>query len=268
LKAPEQLVGKSVKCPGCSSAVLVQAAAAPAASPKPAAARQAAAPVKKKVIDDLDEVEDIEEIEEVRPSRKGAITKKPSRQVEDDFEDLDEPRPKKKKVVDDYDDDEDDRPKKKAKGRDEDEDEDRPKKKGKKGAAAGGPTTENDRQAAFMFYVIAFVGAFIGIGPIGGIVWWLMKRGESRFVDHHGKQYINVAITQFVMIFGDLLIFGTLAGVLGYLVSPWAGLALGGLGGLLAMGVALLGLICFIKGILAARAGDWYKPPMTWQLLK
>jgi len=272
LKAPETLIGKSVKCPGCSKPVLVrETASAPA--PKPAAARsQAVAPTRKKVrepIDDLDELD-----EDAPPPRKGAITKKPARR-DDAYDAEDEPRPKKRKVVeDDYDDEDAPRPKK-GKARDDDyddEDEDAPraKKKAKKvGAGAGGPTSADDRQNAFLMYIILIVGNMIGIGPVGGIIWWFMKRKESRFVDYHGKQYINAQISYFVMVMLVWIVCAPVGIGLYMAADMWIFLVVFlGLAFVLTMAVAIVSLISLIKGILAARAGDWYIPLMTWQLLK
>jgi len=290
LKAPDQLVGKNVKCPGCGASVLVKAvAAAPAqaAANKPVAAKAPAqAPVKKKppVEEEVDDVEDLDEEEEPAPKKK-PVAKKPVKR-DDDVEDLDEEdeAPKKNAITkkpskksDDFEDlDDEDEPKaKKKKGRDEeeDEDDDAPKKKSKKGKKTsgsfdGGPTTDEERNTAFMFYVILFIGSAIGIGPLGGIIWWVIKRKESRFVDHQGKQYINHAITMFVYYMGLMLVGGGLAGVLGYFVHAIAGAVVGGLLFLAFMGLAIYSLIIFIRGLLKAKAGEWWTWPMTWQILK
>lgn len=66
LKAPETLIGKTVKCPGCTKPVLVKAvASAPAAPPSPApAARKPAkqpTPVEEEPIDEIPAAEDQEE---------------------------------------------------------------------------------------------------------------------------------------------------------------------------------------------------------------
>src|SRR5262245_23768191 len=216
LKAPETLIGKTVKCPNCQSPIAVRAPANTPAPPAKAAA--APAPAKKPAPqNDFDFSDDPDD----RPSKKGGAVKKGP----EDYDDDDRPSKKgsaAKKGRDDYD-DEDDRPSKKGgaikkgrddyadeaprkgKGRDDDYDDDeddRPKKgKGKKGKGTGpsGPTTDEERSNAFIIYIAAFVGQFIGIGPLGGIIWWVIKRGESRFVDHHGKEFLNLMITNFLI---------------------------------------------------------------------
>jgi len=232
---------------------------------------QASAPAKKKVQQPLDDLDDLDE--EEAPPRKSAIAKKPARRQEDDL-DLDEPRPKKKKVVEDDYDDEDEAPRsKKARSRDDDYDDEEDAPRGKKpkkvAARAGGPTSADDKQWAFLMYIILIVGNMIGIGPIGGVVWWFIKRKESKFVDYHGKQYINANITYFVMLMAIWIVCAPLG--IGLYMAVDSGIVLFiflGLGFVLTLGVGILSLVCFIKGILAARAGDWYIPPMAWQLLK
>ncbi len=127
IKAPDQAVGKKVKCPSCAHLFLVSA-------PKPAPA-----PVEEDVIDDIDEAP---------VASKGAVVKKKAPPPpEDDLDDLDdEPPPRKKGKRDDDEDAFTDEPPRKGKGRrdeddlDEDED-DRPRKKGpiKKRGGSGKP---------------------------------------------------------------------------------------------------------------------------------
>jgi len=267
LKAPDQLVGKSVKCPGCGAAVLVKAVAdAPSSAPRPAPAKaQAAAPapVKKKppveeVIDDLDEADE----DDAPPPKKNAIVnKKPVKKpVDDDLEDLDEV-------------DEDDAPRSKKKGRveeDDDDDDDAPKKKKGKlkkgGGSEGGPTTEEDRNNAFMFYIALLVGSFLGFGPLGGLVWWFMKRGESRFVDWVGRQWLNHTLTFFVYIFGSIILFGGLAFAGGNFAHWSLGLIFGGLAALIAIGMSIFSFICTIMAMFKAKSGEWYVYPLSWRV--
>ncbi len=73
LKAPDSLVGKTVKCPSCSKPVLVKAAAAPPPAPAPVVKK----PVKKPEPEVLDEepIEDVPPVEDedeapARPKKK------------------------------------------------------------------------------------------------------------------------------------------------------------------------------------------------------
>ncbi len=74
LKAPDNLIGKAVKCPSCSKAVLVKAPAAPAPAPTPAPIVKKPprpAPEELEEIEDVDPIDDEEEIEERPKKRKG-----------------------------------------------------------------------------------------------------------------------------------------------------------------------------------------------------
>jgi uncharacterized Tic20 family protein len=84
LKAPDALIGKTVKCPGCASPVLVKTVGAVAPAPAVTAAAPRPAPKKRRPPEP--EILDEEPVEEALD------------EVEDDFEDEEvEARPKKKK---------------------------------------------------------------------------------------------------------------------------------------------------------------------------
>jgi len=279
LKAPETLIGKTVKCPNCQAAIPVRA---PSNTPAPKAA---AAPAKKPAPPPADDFNFDDDPDE-RPSKKGAVkkgrdddydddrpAKKPAKARDDDYEE--DERPSKKGAIkkgrDEYIDDE---PPRKAKGRRDDEDdyddEDRPsKKKGKKGKSGpGGPTTDEERSNAFMIYIAALVGQFIGIGPFGGIIWWLIKRGDSKYVDHHGKEFMNLMITNFLiaMLCVVLIIIGF---VVGGSTDQWIFTAIFAGLGFLALGVwSLAAFIFMIIAMFKAKAGEWYRIPMIWHILK
>lgn len=279
LKAPETLIGKTVKCPNCQAAIPVRA---PSNTPAPPA-KAAAAPAKKPAppANDFDFGDDDE-----RPAKKAGAVKKGR---DDDFDFEDAPPKKGAKSRDDYDEDErpakkgaikkgrdddyDDEPPRKAKGRRDDDfddyEDEKPSKKGKKGKAGpGGPTTDEERSNAFMIYIAAIVGQFIGIGPFGGIVWWLIKRGDSKYVDHHGKEFMNMLITNFLiaMLCVALIVIGF---VVGGSTEQWIFTAIfAGLGFFVLMIWGLVSFVLMIIAMFKAKAGEWYRFPMVWHLLK
>jgi hypothetical protein len=108
LKAPEALIGKKVKCPGCGTSVLIEAPEAPAPKKRPAPA------------EDYDD-----DVDEPRPAPKSRRKPEPDEEQEEIVE-----RPAKGGKV-----------KARARAEDEDEDadeEDRPRRKGKKGGGGEG----------------------------------------------------------------------------------------------------------------------------------
>jgi uncharacterized Tic20 family protein len=249
LKGPEALIGKTVKCPGCGTPVLIQAPAAPAGVAK--------APSKKPVPVE-DTFEDIDEA----PPRKPAK----ARPKADDFEGLDditvEPPRKGKAAV-------------KGKGRaaddeiqaiedldDIDEDEDYPrKKKGK--AAPSGPTNDSERTMAMLLYLSGF------LGWIWPLLIWLMKRKESKFIDYHGKQWLNYNITYLLILFLLAVIFVGLG--LGLLLGAdmWlVGIVVMCAGGFVAFVINGIGFIFYLMAAFKAKGGQWYKMPLVKQFLK
>jgi uncharacterized protein len=71
LKAPDNLIGKAVKCPSCSKPVLVKAAAAPASAPAPAPKKPPVKPapvIEEEPIEEMEPVED--EVESPKPKKK------------------------------------------------------------------------------------------------------------------------------------------------------------------------------------------------------
>ena len=48
-----------------------------------------------------------------------------------------------------------------------------------------------------MAMLIHLLGLLTGF--IGPLILWLVKKDESRFIDHHGKEAINFMITNFII---------------------------------------------------------------------
>ncbi|WP_409306024.1 DUF4870 domain-containing protein [Peribacillus sp. SCS-155] len=105
------------------------------------------------------------------------------------------------------------------------------------------PTNE-ERILAALIYGISFFTAFIG-----PIVIWLLKKDDSKFVDSHGREYLNFLISYTV--------YGIITAVLcvvliGFLIVP------------------VLALAMFIFTIIAAiRAyeGKTYRIPFVFRIL-
>jgi len=125
-----------------------------------------------------------------------------------------------------YDDDDRDR---------DDEEEDRPRKKKKK----KGPSAEEKQMAMF-----CHLGALIG-GFVIPLVIWMMKKEDSRFVDRHGRESLNFAISLFIYyMIGGPLTCGLIILILGPLSIYW----------------------CVMGGMAASRGERW-EYPMTIRFL-
>jgi uncharacterized Tic20 family protein len=234
LKAPDNLVGKKVKCPGCQTAVLIpfpDDEEAPA--PRPAVV--AKAPVKKKPANDF---EDLDDITDEPPRRSSKAVAKGRRPVDDEVDEIE----------------------------DEDEDDDRPRRKGKgkgKVQVPSGPTEDSERTMAMLLYLSGFI-----VGPIGPLVLWMIKRKESKFVDHHGKEWLNYTITQFLVVILLGVIFGVLTFAIGSFVSWMVGAIVGGIGALLFGVYGLTSTILMIVAAIKAKGGTWYRFPMCMRMIK
>jgi uncharacterized protein len=219
LKAPEALIGKKVKCPGCAALVLVKAAAVLStpvgvtAAAKPAAKKKTPPP----------EILDDDPVEEV---------------LEDEDEEI----------------------------------EARPKKKGKRDLrpAKTGDSTDSERTMALFIHIGSHIVNLVagGLGIFVPIILWVMKRKDSRFIDHHGKTWLNFAINLFVISLGLLLVFGLLGALIG-VVAGWGWAMIAFVLLMIALvGLGIYGLVMNIVAGLKAKKGEWYEYRVLFKVLK
>jgi uncharacterized Tic20 family protein len=258
LKAPEALAGRTIKCPGCSQPVHVKA---PAAAPAPPARPKAAPPpARQPVLDELEEVEDEVEPRPPAGEGRGARGRKapPRRAGEDDHE---EERPRKKPRRDEEVVDDDVEVAEVAEEAEVAEvtEEERPRKQK---AVPPGPTEPDERSKAMLLYVLALFGPLVFVS----IILWVLKRQESRFIDHHGKNLLNFWITLFLV--GIILSVGAGIGFGLTLVAGWLGVIVFVLCGLASLALSLWSITLTIIAALRAKNGVWYTFPATLRLLK
>lgn len=55
------------------------------------------------------------------------------------------------------------------------------------------PSTSDERTLAVLVHLSGFVASFLG-----PLVLWLIKRDESAFIDHHGKQALNFQLSMWL----------------------------------------------------------------------
>lgn len=180
------------------------------------------------VVEAIEEVEEVEEIE-VAAEDEGILTEEDVEVVEDEEEDDGRPRRKKK----------DEEP-----------------------ARRGTPRKEH-RTMAMLIHLLGIFTWFIG-----PLILWLIKRKESRFIDHHGKEALNLQITLFI---GWLILFVALFVLVGVMASSQlvGGAVISGLilyGFMLLLG--LFGLVTSIIACVQANGGKWYRHPAIMHPLK
>jgi uncharacterized protein len=210
MKAPDNAVGKKVKCPKCANLITVTAeddemSAVSAALPPPPEPEAAS-----------DVPEEVEEMDEVSAAGSEAEP--------DEADEIDEGGKKKKKP--------------------------------------GGPTTEDEKLWGMLAHL---AGLFFGV--LGALIVWLIKKKESRFLDHQGKEELNFQLTMLPLYL--LFSFGYCCGgcftwFLPYIVQ----LGLHGLATLLILAVTAVRLIFGVMAALAAKKGEWYVFPFAIRLIK
>jgi len=126
---------------------------------------------------------------------------------------------------DDDDDDDDDRD-------DDDDDSPRKSKKKKKGG--------DDNQMAMFCHLGMLIGGFLI-----PLIIWMMKKDESKFVDRHGKEALNFAITLLIV----------------HMIGPFTLCILNAV-------ATVMSIIWIIKASMAASNGEYYKYPICIRFIK
>jgi uncharacterized Tic20 family protein len=114
--------------------------------------------------------------------------------------------------------------------------------------------TSDDRTWGMLCHLSALVGwAVPGMGFLGPLICWLIKKDTSPFVDAHGKEALNFQL--------NILIYA--------LITIPIGIVTCGAGFLLTLAVAVYGLIVMpIIAGLKANSGEMYEYPLTFRLIK
>jgi uncharacterized Tic20 family protein len=110
--------------------------------------------------------------------------------------------------------------------------------------------TADDRTMAMFCHLSGIVSGFIG-----PLIIWLIKKDESRFVDHHGRTALNFAFTLAIAVvvawLGGVVLTVVTCGVGVFIILP------------LVLGVLVFGLVFWIIGAVKANQGEWYRQPMA-----
>jgi uncharacterized Tic20 family protein len=103
-------------------------------------------------------------------------------------------------------------------------------------------SNSDDRTMAMLCHLGGIIGFVIGF--VIPLIIWLIKKDQSKFVDHHGKEAINFHLT--------MLIAHVAAGATFCFTF-----------GILNLAVWVVSLIFSIIAAMAANRGEMYKYPMT-----
>jgi uncharacterized Tic20 family protein len=111
--------------------------------------------------------------------------------------------------------------------------------------------TKDQKNFAMFCHLIAFAGLIIPFGSvIGPLVLWLMKREESEFINHHGKESLNFQIS--------FIIYGIIAAILTLIL----------IGIFLAIILGILWLVFIIVAAVKTTDGEMYRYPFTIRFVK
>nr|WP_274387843.1 DUF4870 domain-containing protein [Salsipaludibacter albus] len=117
------------------------------------------------------------------------------------------------------------------------------------------PVTESERNWGMVAHLSSLVAAGIGgMGFLGPLIVWLVKKDDSRFVRHHAVEALNFNLS--------LLLYT--------LLMVMVGLTIVGL--VVAIPAAVIGLVLwFVASIVAAvkaQRGEAYRYPLTIRLVR
>lgn len=105
--------------------------------------------------------------------------------------------------------------------------------------------TQDERTLGMLCHLLGLLTGFVG-----PLILWLVKKDESAFVDHHGKEALNFQITYILVALGaGAVIFVLCIVVIGFFLIPV---------------LFVLPILVIIAGIIAcisANRGEWSRYP-------
>jgi len=105
--------------------------------------------------------------------------------------------------------------------------------------------TSDERLLGMLVHLLAIVAHFVG-----PLILWLVKRGQSKFVDHHGKEALNFLIT---VVLAQLICIPLMLIFVGFF---------------LLIGIGIGALVCLVLAAVAANNGEYYRYPVSIRFLK
>lgn len=114
---------------------------------------------------------------------------------------------------------------------------------------------DDERTMGMLMHLLSLLTGFIG-----PLILWLVKKDESRYIDHHGKESLNFAMSLFLYSIAFIA------------VTTIVGIATLGIGFFVLMPLfAAFGIAIWVFEIIAcvqAYQGSWYRFPLTIRFLR
>jgi len=98
--------------------------------------------------------------------------------------------------------------------------------------------TDEERTLAMLIFLISFFTSVFG-----PLIIWLIKRKESAYIDHYGREYFNMTISYFIYTIISAL---SLFILIGFILLPAVGIA---------------AIVFTIIGAVKAYGGEYYRIP-------
>ncbi|NNC88934.1 MAG: DUF4870 domain-containing protein [Akkermansiaceae bacterium] len=116
--------------------------------------------------------------------------------------------------------------------------------------APGAVTATPDSTIAMLAHLL---GLFTGF--IGPLILWLVKKDESAFVNHHGKEALNFQLFYLIVSLSLLALTLVSFGFAFIITAP------------LLMVMVILFLVWEIQACVAASRGEWYRYPLSLRFI-
>ncbi len=107
------------------------------------------------------------------------------------------------------------------------------------------PPSQDERTMAMLCHLLGLLTGFVG-----PLILWLVKKDESHFVNHHGKEALNFQITVTIVVWSLSILAFILSFVfIGILLFP------------VILVLVILALIAEILSCVSASRGEWSRYP-------
>jgi uncharacterized Tic20 family protein len=111
--------------------------------------------------------------------------------------------------------------------------------------------TPDERTMAMLCHLLGLLTGFVG-----PLILWLVKKDESAFIDHHGKEAVNFQITYYIVFFGACVVIVPLCFVgIGFFLIPALFV------------IPILVIVAEIMICLSANRGEWSRYPGCIRLI-
>jgi len=105
--------------------------------------------------------------------------------------------------------------------------------------------SDEEKILGMLLFLLNFFTAIVG-----PLIIWLLKRGDSAYIDHHGKEYFNLLISFFVY---EIIAALTLLIGIGFILIPI---------------LSIIFLVFIVIGAVKAFQGEYYRFPLIFRIIK